>query len=555
MTEPTQGAPAVSRRTLVAGASALAAVASVRPGPARAQPAARYRRHNVASPAGQAMLASYKIAIRKMLALPPSDPRNWYTHALVHTVDCPHGNWWFVVWHRGYLGWFEQVCRDLSGDPNFAFPYWDWTANPQVPAAMFDDVLSPTDPAFIASLSAFQTQFTPRLDSFWNNLTPAQNSELLVRGERFPADLWFDIGPKGGPMFFPLANARGSTPARPGFDNITAAAVSQPTLTAALKPTDFLGFASPKTLYHSNVSGFGVMEGQPHNKVHNCTGGIWTDPNGHTTYGDGFMQANLSPVDPLFFLHHSNIDRLWDVWTRKQQAMGGPTLPDDNPGPYDKLGDRARWRQEPFLFFTDVTGNPVPASQAMAGAYETIGAFNYDYEPGSGEEVIPRTAPALRGAVRAPAPQTFAARLRMPGPQSLAVAEAAVPAALLARAAQPGGPVMIATITIALPPLEHGHDIAVMVNTPEDAPGDPTDPGFVTTLSMFGRHVVHGPVSFDVPINRTLTALSARSRLAAANPLSIRVVRLAGGAMNAMHDQAAGQAAALQVLDIRVRAY
>jgi tyrosinase len=58
-----------------------------------------------------------------MLALPPEDPRNWYRHALVHTIDCPHGNWWFLPWHRGYLGWFEQICRELSNDPAFALPY------------------------------------------------------------------------------------------------------------------------------------------------------------------------------------------------------------------------------------------------------------------------------------------------------------------------------------------------------------------------------------------------------------------------------------------------
>ena len=32
------------------------------------------------------------------------------------------------------------------------------------------------------------------------------------------------------------------------------------------------------------------------------------------------------------FLHHGNIDRLWDVWTRKQLARGLSTLPDGYPG-------------------------------------------------------------------------------------------------------------------------------------------------------------------------------------------------------------------------------
>ena len=46
-----------------------------------------------------------------MLGLPATDPRNWYRYALIHALDCPHGNWWFLPWHRGYLGWFERICR------------------------------------------------------------------------------------------------------------------------------------------------------------------------------------------------------------------------------------------------------------------------------------------------------------------------------------------------------------------------------------------------------------------------------------------------------------
>jgi tyrosinase len=52
-----------------------------------------------------------------MLALPPSDPRNWYRQEMIHVLDCPHANWWFLPWHRGYLLHFEEIYRQLSGDP------------------------------------------------------------------------------------------------------------------------------------------------------------------------------------------------------------------------------------------------------------------------------------------------------------------------------------------------------------------------------------------------------------------------------------------------------
>jgi tyrosinase len=531
MTQSVLETGGVRRRTLLAGAAAVASVAALGGGTATAATQARYRRYNVASPEGAKMLESYKKAITAMLALPPDDPRNWYRHALTHTVDCPHGNWWFVVWHRGYVGWFEQVCRDLSGDPDFAFPYWDWTANPQVPAAMFDGVLNPNDPAYIPSLAAFNAQYGPMLDKFWDGLTPAQTGQLLIRGLRFSADLLFDIGPKGGPMFFPQGSARGSTQAKPGFDDITNNAVSPWMLDNALAPRDFIGFASPKTFYHGSITGFGVLEGQPHNKVHNCTGGIWTDPNGQTTYGDGFMQSNLSPVDPLFFLHHSNIDRLWDVWTRKQQGYGYPTLPDNNPSALDPKGDLGRWQSEPFLFFSDAKGQVLPPQKQLAGYYATIGEFDYDYQPGSGEQVVPPAPPAAKKlkAVAAAPPQQFAGTLKVAGKTSLGAADVAVPTALLTQAAQPNGPRLFATITVELSPFEHGQDLAVLINTPEGQAFDAKSPGFVTTLSMFGNHVVQRPVTFMVPLSKPLAALNGQKLLRANQPLSIRVARLGSG--------------------------
>ena len=89
----------------------------------------------------------------------------------------------------------------------------------------------------------------------------------------------------------------------------------------------------------------------PHNQVHNCIGGVGPlDPG---PYGN--MTNFLSPVDPIFFLHHSNMDRLWDVWTRKQKALNLPYLP---PQP-----DLKTLSDEPFLFFVDGQGKYVTTAR------------------------------------------------------------------------------------------------------------------------------------------------------------------------------------------------
>lgn len=554
-------------KTTAAAATTIGA-ATLPFGKLYAQGTAKYRRLNISSPEAKRTIASYKRAIRAMLALPPSDPRNWYRIALTHTMDCPHGNWWFLVWHRGFIGWFEQICRELSGDPAFALPYWDWTENtdprkpfqPGVPAVMFEDLLTPADPIYIAHFREFQARYRNIMAKadYWKRIYKSngefddrtQYGQLLARGIRTPDDLWFDIidDPRGT-FFFDQAHARGLTKAKPGFDGKTAKAVSLQTLLDALAPRDFLTFASPKTMGHSGLTGFGVLEGQPHNRVHNCVGGIFTDPGGNTTNSGGFMQANLSPVDPLFFLHHSNIDRLWDVWTRKQQARGYPVLPGGS--------DLDAWSAEPFLFFVDSKGRPV--NKTTAGDYATIGDFNYDYQPGSGEQVVP---PALAaGAVRAEAVtpiKRFSAQITTPpaGAAETASGAVTIPPALLQAGAEPEAPRLFAQVTIALPPLAHGQDFAVLVNAPAGAAGavGPSSPHYAGTLSMFGHHTVHAPITFTIPLSGTLAAMHEGKLLKANAPLDIRIVP----EQMAMHRVLAakpGMEAKAEVLSIVVEAH
>ena len=82
-------------------------------------------------------LRAYTEAVRRLKALPSSDPRHWENIARLHFDACPHSNWWFLPWHRGYLRSLEGVCRTILGDESFALPYWDWTAQPTIPSAFF----------------------------------------------------------------------------------------------------------------------------------------------------------------------------------------------------------------------------------------------------------------------------------------------------------------------------------------------------------------------------------------------------------------------------------
>jgi tyrosinase len=121
------------------------------------QIAKRPRRRNIANLApNDPVIVAYKDAVTAMKALPSNDPRNWTKQAEIHLNHCPHGNWWFLPWHRAYLAYFERICRKLSGYNDFALPYWNWTTSPAVPAVFWGDgnplfdssrVIGPSDQA------------------------------------------------------------------------------------------------------------------------------------------------------------------------------------------------------------------------------------------------------------------------------------------------------------------------------------------------------------------------------------------------------------------------
>jgi hypothetical protein len=54
----------------------------------------------------------------------------------------------------------------------------------------------------------------------------------------------------------------------------------------------------------------GTLEATPHNNVHNIVGGL--------------MGSSQSALDPIFMMHHCNIDRIWAVWNVNNQNSNDP---------------------------------------------------------------------------------------------------------------------------------------------------------------------------------------------------------------------------------------
>ena len=89
-----------------------------------------------------------------------------------------------------------------------------------------------------------------------------------------------------------------------------------------------------------------------HNRVHLWVAGgdfapVGTPVTAPIAAADAFgtMWANTSPNDPVFWLHHSNIDRLWTEWLRRhgptyEPVAGGPLGQniDDTMWPFSQIG-------------------------------------------------------------------------------------------------------------------------------------------------------------------------------------------------------------------------
>jgi tyrosinase len=489
-----QGARFSRRRFVGSAAAGLATVAATPMGSARAQTKARYMRYNVTGASGQAMLASYATALKNLMALKPTDAHNLFRNAFVHTMDCPHGNWWFFVWHRGYLGWWEKVLRDASGNKDFAIPYWDWTELPRIPAGMFDDVLNPSNPPYNPYIKDFATFFkfmNPSLTAYWNGLNAAQMGQLNTRMMPTLTSLWQQVkgNQQSGAMFAPTQYARYLTASNPDLDANTKKMVAPDMIRSGLAPTEFSKFNSIQTPSHNTQpasgSQFAILEGNPHNKVHNNIGGV-----GHISnpLNFGYMADNLSPVDPIFFLHHANMDRLWDVWTRKQQKLGLAYLPTG--------ADLVTFQQEPFLFFADPNGNAVP--QQHASDYVNMSVFDYDYEPGFGEDVIGK--PALVASA--------AANGRFKGMMTNGVGAVTVPqAALQQNSAAPTSEPLVVQVTVPHPASASApREFNVLINAPPGNTQTGADsPYYAGTIAFFGfMQNMTGDATFVVPLPRNM---------------------------------------------------
>ncbi|KAJ0983091.1 hypothetical protein J5N97_011346 [Dioscorea zingiberensis] len=248
-------------------------------------------------------IAKYTKAVELMKALPEDDPRSFTQQSNIHCAYCNgsfdqigfpnieiqiHNSWTFFPWHRFYVYFHEKILGKLIGDPSFALPFWNW-----------DSPAGYKMPAF----------YTNPKSSLYDKLRDAKHQP--------PALVDLDY------------NFEDLDLTKEQRINRNLAVMYRQVIANGKTAELFMG--TPYRAGDQPNPGAGSLENAPHGPVHVWTGDR-TQPN---TEDMGTLYS--SARDPIFFAHHSNVDRMWSVW----KGLGRKDFTDSD------------WLNTSFLFYDE----------------------------------------------------------------------------------------------------------------------------------------------------------------------------------------------------------
>jgi tyrosinase len=227
---------------------------------------------------GDPMSLGYQSQVHGTVVPKQSWPRHRGRPALWQ--ECAHNHWFFLPWHRAYLIEFEAVVREhirqLGGPADdWALPYWNYSDHAK--------------------------------DQRRLGMPLPLRGETLPDGVQVPGVEPLDDGTLPNPLFNPTRI--GPDEPDPGDDPEWA------TATAALlrphyanqKDTGAVSFGggvledpNNAALFH-RANELGQVDNQPHGSVH-----------GHVNGTMALFQT--AGLDPVFWIHHCNVDRLWETY-------------------------------------------------------------------------------------------------------------------------------------------------------------------------------------------------------------------------------------------------
>lgn len=257
---------------------------------------------------------------------PIADPRKWENYALIHAKHCTdwqhygpqvHWSWHFLPWHRGYVFFLERILAQALkeqglDDTTFAYPFWDWTVHQEVPN---------TKDRLARNLASPLWGYDLTQENMVSADTLGFDNLALFNGNRGPS----------------LAKSQ-MTP-----DNEVAASSKAHVVEASrYMSAEYINLALtlPWEEFGGKVdidrTSQGIIEANPHNDGHDWCG---------TRFGSNRDMGTLkyAALDPIFFMHHGNIDRIFSLYRGEMPDLDGP------------------WGQQVYTY-TDADGSDVTVS-------------------------------------------------------------------------------------------------------------------------------------------------------------------------------------------------
>jgi tyrosinase len=189
-----------------------------------------------------------------------------------------------LPWHRYFIRQFELDLQTI--DPSVTLPYWDWTIDNSPTSSIWNpDFMGgngrPSDDRVMDGQFAFDA-------GNWK----LNFLDMSIADDPEGPDLKRHLAPK---------DSRGQVIPLPTLEQVTNALIVVPYYVAPWRAfVDMKVYEGPVQPSFCNYLEGWYGDGRIHNNVHGWVGGS--------------MDRMTSPNDPVFFLHHCNIDRLWALW-------------------------------------------------------------------------------------------------------------------------------------------------------------------------------------------------------------------------------------------------
>lgn len=289
-------------------------------------------RYNAHSPEAIPHLEAMDKAFGIMKTLDCGNPISWYYQGAIHWIpdsipnnqlcslyatsetdlqlawdNCTHSDAGaeevhFLAWHRMYTYHLEDIIRELSGMDDFALPYWGYT-NDNIEDKIMPEIFR---------------------DSTSNLFESAR---------------WTSLN-KGEP-------------------------IDEKTMGTALDLTTLMQYTDYQ-LFNQNT------DAAPHGAMHNYIGngsklksGKYDNKITQTTTRTGLMgDVPTAGFDPIFWMHHSNIDRIYQQWTNSKNGTLITEQMLDNPA----------WG---YIFWN---GDGTKVEYTMGELREVLYSLDYDYD-------------------------------------------------------------------------------------------------------------------------------------------------------------------------------